>query len=236
MSPALSPRRAALLLTGLLLLSLLALDPGVRPEGAPRPASPDVRLLESSSSWADRAALADPAPLVLPELGLAPALPDSAQPDATPFAAYPPLLRSSPEGTLQAPLEHTVAPWVLADPRQLPESDQPLRTLGQRPAVAPPPPLGPNCRILRISGQPAVEQLTIAQGEELHKLLSENNLNIDFPLIFTLAIDEFGLQARPVMGSLTGSDKLNQAAIRWVETQAWAARLRPGAYRLEIRP
>lgn len=231
-----SPRQLALLAPGLLLVALLVLEPGVRPASAPTPAVPDIRLLESRSGWADRAALADPAPLVLPELGPAPALPDSAQPDATPFAVFPALLRSAPASGLTARLDHTVSPWALADPRQLPESEYPLRTLGQRPPVAPPPAIGPNVRLVSLSGGEAIPHWPIESSEELHKQLQSNSLSINYPLVFSLGIDAYGLQARPVMESLSGLDGLDRAAARWVESQPWAARLRPGSYRLEIRP
>lgn len=230
------PRSLVLLVPILLVLVLLGVNPGVRPPAAPTSAAPSVLLLDTRSSWADRAALADPASLILPALGSPPTLSDSAQPDATPFSSYPPLISASPEGTFAVPLRHTLPPASQVDPRSLPELDQPLLTLGRRAVVGPPPASGPNARVVALVGGVSVILLKIDPQDDLHKLLSSNSLSIEYPLIFSLAIDAYGLQAPPVALSPTGSQSLDQAASRWVGNQPWARLLPAGAYQLEIRP
>ena len=220
----------------LLGLILLGVNPGVDLPSAPAVKAPSILLLDTRSSWADRAALSDPASLVLPALGSPPTLPDSAQPDATPFSSYPPLISASPEGTFTIPLRHTLPPASQVDPRALPELEQPLLTLGRRAVVGPPPASGPNCKALSLLGGTTVALLKIDPQDELHKLLSKKDLSFEYPLVFSLAIDAYGLQASPVFLVPTGSQVLDQAANRWVASQPWARLLPAGAYRLEIRP
>jgi hypothetical protein len=231
----LSPRRQALAWLCVPALALLLLEPSSREPGAPSPpVAPQVLLLPDSSSWVDRAELADPASLITPPIRLAAGSPEASLPEATPFPPSPPELRSRPDQGLSLPLAATIEPFSPPDPLGLPELAHPLRTLGERIPRALPPPSPPVCRVFNLGGQLVHERNL--EGDNLHKYISLNDLSNNGPVVLGLGIDAFGLQARPVLLSSSGSPAWDQAVVAWAVLQPWASRLPPGAYRAEVRP
>lgn len=231
-SAAMSPRALAwACLAGLASLLALMRPVSRMPERPPETPNPDLRLLAEDTPWFDRARLADPASVVLPPPGLPHAAQRDVVPEAMPFPPVAPDLRSVAEGGLRLPLSRPNESATAAS--ALPELTQPLLTLGERVARALPPPQSPRLRATATDSAAIFEK---ALEDDFHKTITGIDLSKKNPPVIHLAIDAFGLQARPVL--LEGSRSLatDQALLRWAERQAWSSWLPPGAYRIEIVP
>jgi len=222
----------------LLLGAWAVLDPGHR--AAPRliPAPPETLLLPPRSPWVERAELADPANLFLRAPSRLADVPVTAQPEATPFLAYGPDLRTQPGQPLGAlpttPKASSQTPTALL----LKPDSYPLRTLGQVAHATPPTPRRPTCEVISDSGE-VVFRLEITDDSpagSIHKILSISSLTSNKPAEFRMGIDAFGLQAKPFLTVSSGDPSLDQAALGWAVSQPWARRLPPGSYRLRVGP
>ena len=222
----------------LLLLAWVVLDPGHQPQPRLAPAPPTVVALRADSPWVDRAELADPASLYLESPRGSDTLPILAQPEATPFLAFGPDLRSQPD-----------QPLGLASPRSKPDAlqapgflllpeDQPLLTLGQKPQRALPLTRPPLCEVLSDGGE-LLRQIPILESDTrkvILKLFSDNILTINGPVEFRLGIDNYGLQSPPFLTRSSGLPNLDQATLQWASAQPWFRTLPPGSYLLRFGP
>ena len=235
------PRATRLLAwAGLALLTAawVLLDPGHVGSPAAQASPPTTVLLPPRSAWVDRAELADPAGLFLrPPLQLdAPLV--TAQPEATPFLAYGPDLRTQPGQPLAtlpipAPATKPDALTLLLQPEK-----NPLRTLGLGLNPQPPEARRGSVEVFSDSGELVISE-ELSQGDFaniIHKTFSVNNLKTISPSEFRLGIDAFGQQSPPFLTSPSRLPELDQAALQWVGSQPWAKRLPPGSYRIRIGP
>jgi len=226
--------------TGLLslLLAWVAFDPGHQANPRILPAPPHALALPPDSPWVDRAQLADPASLFLQGPPGSSPMPILAQPEATPFLAYGPDLRSQPGQPLS--LGNPLSRPSTLDPVAVllePES-QPLVTLGQKSPGALPSPRDPLCEVLSDQGE-IVRSIPIKEASvrsKIHKMLSNNVLSVKNPVELRLGIDNFGLQAPPFLTLSSGHDPLDQTFVLWASNQPWAQGLPPGSYRLRLGP
>lgn len=221
-----------------LFLAWFVFEPGHQAQPRILPAPPHTLALPSNSPWVDRAQLADPASLYLQgPPGSAP-MPILAQPEATPFLAYGPDLRSQPGQPLS--LTSKSAPSPNPDPLSvLLESDsQPLLTLGQKSPGPLPSPRDPLCEVVSDQGEilRAIPIKDMPLREKIHKMLSNNILSVKSPVELRLGIDTYGLQSPPFLTLSSGHDPLDQAFILWASNQPWAQGLPPGSYRLRLGP
>lgn len=226
--------------SGLALLAAawILLDPGHTPRPRLQPVSPAALLLDWQSPWVERAELADPASLFLRSPTDLADLPVTAQPEATPFLAFGPDLRAQPGQPLAtrtlAPSPSTQTPIdLLLQPESLP-----FRTLGQKPALAPPLPRRALAEVVSDSGETMFSQ-EITEGsveKKIHKAFSDNILSIRNCPEFRLAIDAFGQQAKPFLLLSSGDSALDQASLEWAAGQDWRRHLPPGSYRLRVGP
>lgn len=232
------PRLLAWSTLSLLLGAWVVLDPGHQASPRLLPASPDTLLLPPRSPWVERAELADPASLFLRSPSPLAEVPVTAQPEATPFLAYGPDLRTQPG----QPLSTLPAASPLSAPQPLsillkPEP-YPFRTLGQVSKPSPPPPRPPTSEVFSDSGElmMSVAITGTTQAKEIHKALSKNGINYSYATEFRFGIDAFGLQARPFLTRSSSDAAFDQAALEWVIVQPWASQLPPGSYRLRVGP
>lgn len=234
----LGPRLLAWTCLLLFLGAWAALDPGHR--AAPRlvPAPPEAFLLPPRSPWVERAELADPASLFLRAPSRLADVPVTAQPEATPFLAYGPDLRTQPGQPLSALPTSGKATSQSPSALLLRPDPYPLRTLGQAANASPPTPRRPIGEVFSDSGE-VLLQLEIAEyasAIKIHKLLSISALSSKNAAEFRIGIDAFGLQAKPFLTLSSGDSTLDQAALEWAASQPWASRLPPGSYRLRVGP
>ncbi len=234
----LGPRLLAWTALALLLAAWVVLDPGHRATPRLLPAPPETFLLPPRSPWVERAELGDPSGLFLRAPSLVADVPVTAQPEANPFLAYGPDLRTQPGQPLAALPTASKASPPPAPALLLQPEAYPLRTLGQTANSTPPTPRRPTGEVFSDSGE-VLLRVEISDGPHLlkiHKLINNNGLSLKSPSEFRMGIDAFGLQSRPFLTQSSGDSGLDQAALEWAVSQPWASRLPPGSYRLRVGP
>lgn len=198
-----------------------------------------TRLLENGSPWAERAQLLEGGTLFMP--GKAEVAPpaDTAQPDASPFAAFGPELIHDPAKPLALPAKGEVTPWKDLDAAFPWNEGYPLATLGQKS----PPDTRLASRVMRLQVFSDKNEIIYSRdfqsGDVLiknYKRLEYSDLNKISPCEIRLGIDTFGLQSNPYLLRTSGEAGRDQAVLDWSREMPWARWLPPGSYRVVIGP
>jgi hypothetical protein len=89
-------------------------------------------------------------------------------------------------------------------------------------------------RAISLDGRWVIERSL--EGDEYFKSIQIKDLGYKTLPVLGIGIDAFGLQAPPVLLSVSGNPSQDDVFLQWAGRQPWSTWLPPGGYRVEIGP
>lgn len=203
-----------------------------------RLSAPSVLALPAGSPWVEQASLQEGSALFMSLRPRVATSIDAAQPDAAPFPAFGPELRSQPGQPLAIPASQEPGIGLNIETAFPIHEDRPFATIGQKPERA-----KPKARTLHLRVYSDLNEIVYVKDFRAddpliknHKSLSDSILHDISIAEFHLGVDAMGLQAPPYLVRSSGSAEWDQRVVEWARVLPWGQWLRPGSYRVVIGP